>query len=1243
MASFYSSVCKIVSGITMSESDEQTTRDYLVKKLVNKKFPIEKETQKLFQNIIDVVNKYPTSQAMDEKSLNEIVNKEINKYNKGRKKKLNPTKYRMMFKIHAMLGSNPLLLQSFVDQYSDEVLNARGVKLTKKEVQDGIEVIPLDRISTNMIQSIYWDIHQTYNSTEEKNFRGIVGNLRQMWHRPTRMADFDPTGGLKKVAMATKAYLGKVTSHVAGFLGTKVKDGMETIYEDIETEITDRELDPNSKVKMVNMFNMIMQGWMYTEHSYIDKITGKKAIVKPERFEGLDADERAKLIKDLGITSQIYIHTKHNKVRDEKLKYNSKYYKYDKNEKVWKYKKTGNVVHDLLEPMLLSDYVQGKSLEKNEKKDFDNNVSIKEEVRFALQAKEINLGLNQREIIRLETQVAKARSIHKQVFKDLVERFKKLEKDYKAEIYRWFPGAKNDLTYRKRVMKAALEGDFSKLDEDDRAAATFLYNTFGKQVLIDPFITGDTTMLEKKDSFPVEYEKNMMFAMYEGLLPDINQQIKNTEDLIAGGKLTLKQKKNALNLKFNLNGQKRKILQNQAMFNDQEIDTYSEKNMYSKRDAKSFQHISNTFDIRNMKLTKDIYSNYLRRMYSTLERGNMAIEVMGGVRYTGGGRAMKDNPHMVDYGIQLMKTVLHKPDAKSNFFGYDFSTSKMHKHFFGKLPLGITEYKLDKYVKSLSAWITGRFLGKPDTALLNRTVIAIKGINYGWDAWKEASDIKKEHEEVIDSFVAETGITDWSDYFTRELVGDLSQTDAITRDESIRVVKAMLDFHMAIKKGVSEANAKKALVEKVKMLAKNTPAIKSMLENVPGEKKLSDKLRSDKENKLLHITNRWASWAITKKYSAFPMDKVDYKILNSMSEKMSEFLKRRARGWAGAKGIEWLNNAIFDIPGFRSAFTMSETEKQMRTDTVVIAMLKLQNSGQLKIHQLEGIDFIAALELEKNKELTTKEGPNGEPSQLDLLKEDKELVKKTARNFVSQTDMQMTTSDVGMYNRAFGGLHTRFTIFIQQKYGHDVKLFKKFYNSMSDDQKRSPMGIRTRTMIKAMVTHGFGKKGKAKMDKLWKENPDLVKLRSFILLQGFTTLFLDLVLFMPFASRAMRYVPFLRNTTFVKIAGGVTSDVISLYASLPLYILLSLMIDEDEERFQNNIYYKLRRIPFLGFGSGVVLDWVFALFSVALDVDDSEKARRAARAVTPILPVPAPASYVLDPFIREGIENLVDD
>ena len=102
----------------------------------------------------------------------------------------------------------------------------------------------------------------------------------------------------------------------------------------------------------------------------------------------------------------------------------------------------------------------------------------------------------------------------------------------------------------------------------------------------------------------------------------------------------------------------------------------------------------------------------------------------------------------------------------------------------------------------------------------------------------EAWSLRRKHKKVINGFVAETGIVDWSDYFTKELLGDLSQTDVITRDESTKVVKAMLDFHIDIKKGIEEKVARKKLIKTVSKLAKNTPAIQSMLENVPGEKKI---------------------------------------------------------------------------------------------------------------------------------------------------------------------------------------------------------------------------------------------------------------------------------------------------------------------------------------------------------------------------------------------------------------------
>ena len=85
------------------------------------------------------------------------------------------------------------------------------------------------------------------------------------------------------------------------------------------------------------------------------------------------------------------------------------------------------------------------------------------------------------------------------------------------------------------------------------------------------------------------------------------------------------------------------------------------------------------------------------------------------------------------------------------------------------------------------------------------------------------------------------------------------------------------------------------------------------------------------------------------------------------------------------------------------------------------------------------------------------------------------------------------------------------------------------------------------------------------------------------------------------------------------------------------------MADEDEEEVQNEVYYKLRRLPFLGFGSGVILDQVFALFSMAMDINENEKARRMARAISPMLPLPPPSSYVLDPIARETIQGVIQD
>jgi len=144
---------------------------------------------------------------------------------------------------------------------------------------------------------------------------------------------------------------------------------------------------------------------------------------------------------------------------------------------------------------------------------------------------------------------------------------------------------------------------------------------------------------------------------------------------------------------------------------------------------------------------------------------------------------------------------------------------------------------------------------------------------------------------------------------------------------------------------------------------------------------------------------------------------------------------------------------------------------------------------------------------------------------------------------------------------------------------------------------------------------------------------------------GFMTLLLDLAIFLPGATFLARKVPFLRNTSVIKVASGISSDVVSLTVSLPLYILLALMADEDEEDVQNEVYRKIKKIPGFGFGTGVVTDMIYALFSMALDVDEDEKARRAARAINPMLPLPPVTTSIpgVDPIVREISQGLVSD
>jgi len=1085
-----------------------------------------------------------------------------------------------------------------------------------------------------------------------------------MFNKGTRIKDFDPTGGLTKVMAATEAYVSKVSGHVAKWLGIEEADGkftfgMKQIFQSVE-ELGN--LNDDNKFRVTQLFSMMMHNWTYIEHSYIDN-KGKKVIVDPKKLYSLSPDERAKFIKNNNIKSSVMIHSNYEPVVDPKEKFNPEYYYYDKENKVWRYKLTKDIVYNYSKPISMKDYVNGKSLNSSQKQDLKDKIYLDDSVRFVLNAKDLydNLltnNLNQDNLINMSREIDKGRDIHNKVFQDLKRRFELLRQNYIKEINRWIPNTRNNEKYLNIIIDAVKTGNINpntnkEIFDEDYDSIVFLKDTFGGLIFTDPFLTGESTILEKKDSFPIEYDNSSIFFMYQNLLYDKEQDLKGINEALKTA--TKREVRISLNnSKKKVEASIRKIQRSQAMFNDQDIDIFSGKNTYSPRNAANFRNISNSFDIRNMKLSKNIYDNYLKRMYQTLEKSNLAIEVMGGVRLSGTDKTNRfntsTNPITVDYALEQMKAVLSSPDLKGNFFGYNLSNSNTVRTIYEKTGIKINEWKANKYSRILSSFFTGGYLGGIGTAVLQRSVIFNKMIAYSAERQKYAAEMYEEYTKEIDEVVAASGVTDWTDYFSSELFGDLSQIEVTTREEAIKITQYTLEYHNDLSKGMNKDVAFKKLKNKITNIVKQVPGVKKLLEtsiknilkdpDLPAN--LKAKLKADKENKLLHIVNNYANWAITRDFSSYPITK-DINIFQKISRKKTKL-------------YETVNNWVKrNAKGFVDFATMSKQEKGMRSQTVVIVMKMMQDSGMLLINNREdGLDIFDALRKKRNNELTTE--------QLDILNKDIDLIIKLSRQQVAQVDMMMTTSTLGQYNRNFGGLHTRFTTYTQQKFGSEIGLFRDYYRSLDIKTKNGLHGKEVLKLIKLIGKDlkdivsasiplsyssyisgkGIIKSRQEKIDALWERNPELAKLRNLILIQMFTTTLIEVLLFSTLGPVVRTLLHRLDSPVNpLKLVQGIKSSIASSLA-LPIYLIYAYLNNDDEEDTMEEISWKVKSIPIVGYGTGELFDLMTWLVKLLNDSHEEEKEQDLLNRVTPLLPLQGPERLVFR-AVSPSIVNAVKD
>ena len=1183
--------CKSVKDTikeTVSADKESTFR---INEKINDNFPVSDHVHQKFNTIADYIKKRFSKETIDEKVIDQLFDKGIPDKT-GKRSQLFKTKEeresaKLIFKIHSLLGGNEVLLDAYVGnkEAMGEIafagITGSDVKTRVRKYGEKGEVstnfngnLKLNFINPGILSKLYQQIYGQVKGSTVKNFTGVYGNVMISLSTPRNMRWKDKTGAIALTVKAVESFIMKVNQHITKFMGDPTRNKMEWIYSQLEALRPDSEVE---QMKITRIFNRVMNGWMQIEDGVI-KIHAKKSFVTdPNNARYLN-------VKDTDTGKDIYY--------------------YDKSQGHWRYVSTGDPIKAFSNLMSLDEYIKGKHLNKDQRAQLKEGKTINPEVRFVIEARELILEdkLSLTEIQNIVDYTKKARKIHKDVFEDIKAQFAAVEKDLKLELGLWIKGL-NQPGKRKELIEAFKTGNFNKKKggkwlipkEEDRRRGKFLYDKFGKSTILNPFFVGTINLQENPDSYPVIYQQEMLRFHYDKMLYEIGERLDNLRDNYEKAD-PLQQ--NALKEEIEreeTNKLRLEVTRNRL--DEASDDPIWGRRLYSSRDAKSLKHITNSIDTREMRDDQSIYYDYLRNMYSTLERAHLARKMITAVR-TADPKMKGENKLVRDYILGLYDTTLHKPEARASVFGADLSLSKIYKGFVSKLPFDIDEYKLDRYARTLGAGITARYLGRITTALLNKTATVQKVIHVGWGRYREAQN--KINQKVlgpaIESLVLKSGILDFGDFFSKGLVQDLSQRDNISLEQALEITKLMFQYYANIKGVMKKTEAIKKFESAANMRAKFIPGVKKLDKDIKAEidPAIKSRLRSLREKKVKKVVDRWANWAITKEFVAYPMQNVSSKGLRKLIE-------------LSGKGFAAFNKSIYS-GNLKETVTMSGTEKELRTHSFVIGVDLAISSGVISK------DF---WNLYRNKDKL-------KGAELKRLENDEKKALEVGREYTRVLDFGLSNQDTGELGRVGGGIMTKFTIWSQQRFGYDVRLFRDAYRSMKF-KEGSAMGNTLLELIKSF------KEG----SKAWETNPDIARLRNFIILQGPITLIMDLVLFGPFFGAAIRKLPFIRGFGVTKIMSGMSSDLISLTTSLPLYLVMAALGDEDEEDIQRNIFYKIRKIPFLGYGFGYASDTMFWLLGLASSVDQDETIRRASKLASPFIPAPPPIVHTVEAVAKE--------
>lgn len=760
-----------------------------------------------------------------------------------------------------------------------------------------------------------------------------------------------------------------------------------------------------------------------------------------------------------------------------------------------------------------------------------------------------------------------------------------------------FKGVLNNSQIRKIFFEKDYKqlDEYKSLDKANRETVDLLYNTFSKSSLINLAQLNATPIIQnpnfKKNHFPISYFNENLGDLYEKYLFEVTNRLEAIEEEIEG--LTGDDRKNLLsekrNLKYGLLAVS-KIKEN--MLNDgYDQDTTADQTLPIARDNVYIKHVTGAFDIRNMRQDAGAYGKNLRDRASIIQRNRLALKLIQSLQ-------KEKRPEVRANMINMYKGLFGRPDTVGGIFFWEGS-AESYSNMLGGL---ISPKWVHRLMQLGNSAVSGRYLSGIGTALQNWSAIAHAIHARGIYAYTDAVKALENHKDAIYEMVDASGIIDFSDYYSAQLVNDLAGVQIETQTQNI-IIGAMINYHGRLSIDNSAKGKEAAEQEFRANIQKALEESRTFMDSIiiPDYETVVERQRDNRYARVRNVINRYVDWAITKNFEYS-------KIYNT------DLLPRFERvAYSGLSTLASIYSSLFTI-GPLQGMTMAETEKGIRVISFVIGLQAAMKPG----------------------------GPLEKTSFNNLTGEQFDLAVEIGRKVSREINYGMTSQDVGQIAQGdVGNSTTKFKIWYMQNMSKDLKRFKRFFQSLKSLEAIDDNRIDWKVIGRILPTLFTNQR------KLRSTNPAAAQFKSFIVGSGLFTAAATALVIAPMGlvqwaafNKIMRTI---LGDDLRKYMGSLYSDLLAIAVIMPTFLTASFILGmDDEEEFDIVRYLQfMSRKTFLGWGPTYALDIPINFIRMLLD-EGFGPAQYTGKVISPVLGAPEIEQLIQELMLKPVDKSLAE-